>query len=257
MANIWIARPHYYFTSPLIRRLIKYEERLNAELYKKIQSDKSFVGVFRPVRLFLIYEQLFCMSIQTNGVLRYGQSAYTPSLLADVLDGNFQSSEVEQAMVALEDIGLIHIDEKMTIILTCFTEEIPTTAGSLSAAAADEQVLPEEKEKEQSNFSPYVQLLIKGGYLFEDDSKNRKKSKIQDFEAYFVDIQKKNPKLTDKDLYDMVLLFLKDIKESKTRVESITSKIAYFSKSMEKAISDRNQADIKKSVDSMDYDWPV
>ncbi len=253
MSKIWIARTHFYFQNPLIKRLIKCEERLNAELYKKIQVDKTYVGVFRPVRLFLIYEQLFCMSIQTNGVLRYGQSAYTPALLADVLDGNFNSEEVEQAIVALEDIGLIKIDDARSIILTCFTPDIPTTADSLAV----ENPLPTAEEQEKSNYSPCVQLLIKEGYIFEDDAKNRKKSKIQDFECYFDDLKKKNPKLTDKDLHDMVLLFLKDIKESKTKVDSITSKIAYFSKSMEKAIKEKNQSEIKKSVDQLDYAWPI
>lgn len=257
MSKIWIARPHYYFTSPPIRRLIKYEERLNAELYKKIQSDKSYVGVFRPIRLFVIYEQLLCMSIQTNGILRYGQTAYTPFLLADVLDGNFDSKEIEQAIKALEDISLLKIDESGSIILTCFTQEIPTTADSL---AVNNPLPPDEnkkEEKEKPAHSPCVQLLIKEGYLNEDDRMNVKKSKIQDFENYITFIRNKNSKLTIRDLYEMVSLFLKDLKDSGKKPDSITSRLAYFSKSMEKAIKDRNQNEVKKSVDEIDFKWNI
>ncbi len=257
MSKIWIARPHYYFTSPLIRRLIKYEERLNADLYKKIQSDKSFVGVYRPIRLFVIYEQLLCMSIQTNGVLRYGQSAYTPFLLADVLDGNFETQEIEQAIKALEDIGLLKIDESGSIILTCFKDDIPTTADSLAVDNPLPLSPKENKQEEKPAHSPCVQLLIKEGYLFEDDSKNVKKSKIQDFENYLTFIKNKNSKLTVRDIYEMVLLFLKDLKDSGKKPESITSRLAYFTKSMEKAIKDKNQNEVKKSVDEIDYKWNI
>lgn len=257
MSKIWIARPYYYFMNPLIRRLIKYEERLNAELYKKIQSDKSYVGVFRPIRLFVIYEQLLCMSIQTNGILRYGQTAYTPFLLADVLDGNFDSKEIEQAIKALEDISLLKIDESGSIILTCFTQEIPTTADSL-AVDNPLPLSPEgKKQEEKPTHSPCVQLLIKEGYIFDDDSKNVKKSKIQDFENYLTFIKNKNAKLTIRDLYEMVLLFLKDLKDSGKKPDSITSRLAYFTKSMEKAIKDRNQSEVKKSVDEIDFKWNI
>lgn len=241
--------------NPLIRRLIKYEERLNAELFKKMQSDKSFVGVFRPVRLFVIYEQLLCMSIQTNGILRYGQSAYTPTLLSDVLDGNFDPEEIEQAIQALEDIGLIKIDESRSIILTCFSQDIPTTTDSLSV----DNPLPEEKNQEtkedKPQCSPCVQLLIREGYLFEDDSKNKKKSKISDFENYIANLQNKNSKLTPKELYQMIQLFLKDMKDSGTGPNAITSKIAYFMKSIEKSLKDKNQSEVKNAVASIDYDW--
>lgn len=254
MANkIWISRPHYYFTNPLIRRLIKTEERLNSELYKKIQADKTFVGVFRPIRLFLIYEQLLCMGIQTDGVLRYGgKSAYTPSLLADVLDGYFDSDEVDRAVKELVAIGLLKIEEDGAIILTCFEESIPTVGDAALAEDAN------STDESLSSYSTFVRQLIKKGYVDADDRKNKKGSKIQDFENFFIVFKKSHPKFDDKSIMGLVENFLENVLKKEGGVSSIDkSRLRYLDQSLNKAIKDINSANLKKTVDELDYSWEV
>lgn len=251
-SKIWIPRPHYYFTNPLIRRLIKTEERLNTELYKKIQADKTFVGVFRPVRLFLIYEQLLCMAIQSDGVLRYGSAPYTAYILADVLDGDFNSEEIDQAVQVLVNIGLLRIEEDRSIILTCFEEDFPTSGDAALAEDAN------SNDENLSTCSPFIRRLIKKGYIDADDRKNKKGSKIQDFENFFIAFKKSHPKFDEKSIMGLVENFMTNVSKKEGGVQSVDkSRLKYFSLAMENAIKDINNANLKKSVDELDYQWPI
>lgn len=251
--KIWIPRTHYYFTSPLIRRLIKTEERLNSEIIKKAVSEKM---CYKPIRLFLIYEQLYCMAIKSDGVLRYGVTFYTPYLLADVLDGNFTTEEVEVAINELVNIGLIVIDENHSIILTDFKDEIPDKGDALLAESESKEVTT-TATSENPPFSSLVGLLIEGEFISKNDRLNKKGSKIEDFENFFINLKKSNPSLSEDEIKKIILSVLDAWKNRDSNLDPIKSTFAYFSKSFNQALKVKATKKLEKTVDELDYTWEV
>lgn len=222
---IWIQRPYYYMTQPHIKTLIKVENELN------IQKMKEFIARYReeqkcyfykPARLFLMYEQMLYLSIPTHGVLRYSDKCvYTAKLLSYALDGEFDESEVEEALEIFEkQIHLISKDDKGVIYLTYFDSSVPGIGRALV-----EELEAKESSSEDGNI--FTSMLVKLGYLKKNDSQ------VELFDDYFESRIKELPITTEK-IKEIIAIFVKrDVPKLKQKPKD---KFAVFKTSFENAL---------------------
>lgn len=243
--SIWIPRPYYYFTLPQIRMLWKKEFSLNKTRMKKFMSDydndPKSTSVYKPSRLFFIYEQMLCLSIPTKGKLRYTNKVpYTPYLLANVLEGDFESEEIDEAIQIFEkELFLITIESDLTISMNLFDDSFP---GKKAEKNND--------ETEEDDFNRFTEKVISTGYIAKDNKE------IQTFNEFF---KKIIPTLDDLSTAEIMQIIFNINKDSKKSKATIKSEFKYFESSFRKAIEDlrekKKQASFAENCDLEKKEW--
>lgn len=242
--SIWIPRPYYYFTLPQIRMLWKKELSLNKARIKKFMADydrnPKLTSVYKPSRLFFIYEQMLCLSIPTKGKLRYtNQVPYTPYLLANVLEGDFESDDIEEAIQIFEkELFLITIESDLTITMNLFDDSFPGKKSEKNNDDADEEN------------NRFTEKVISTGYIAKDSKE------IQKFNEFFNKVIPTLDDLTTKEIMQIIFNINKDSKNSKATIQD---KFKYFEKSFRKAIEtlreNKKQASFAENCDLEKKEW--
>lgn len=247
--SIWVTRPYYYFTIPQIRMLWKKEIKLNKERMQKFldayNKDPKSAGVYKPSRLFFIYEQMLCLSIPTKGKLRYtNKAAYTPYLLANVLDGDFEEEEIEEAITIFSrDLLLITIEEDHTITMNLFDDTFPGKGTALNAS--------DEQDNDSSDVDRCINKLIEHNYITSDHKE------YSLFKEFFDKVLPTFDDLSISEVLEVIAIFAtSDVKKAKT---TIKSPFKYFEPAFRKAIEDlrtkKKQASFSEDCQSTKKDW--
>lgn len=248
---IWIKRPYYYFTLPQIRMLVKKEAQIDSSRLIKwmddYRKDPKLAGQYKPSRLFYIYEQMLTLSIPTKGRLRYTDKIrYTPYLLSNVLEGNFEDTEIDEVITLFANtLYLISIEQDGTIVMNLFneffdgfTEEITTSTN-------------ESTNDDNNDVERCINKLIEHNYITSD---HKEKSL---FEEFFSKVLPTFNDLSISEVLEVIAIFAtSDVKKAKG---SIKSPFKYFESAFRKAIEDlraqKKQASFIESCETTKKDW--
>ena len=248
---IWIQRPYFYFTLPQIRMLCKKEAKIDSERWLKwmetYRKDPKLAGQFKPSRLFYIYEQMLTLSIPTKGRLKYNEKVYyTPALLAGVLEGDFTSEDIEEAITILEKyLFLITIEDDKTIVINLFNDFF----SGFSGETTNDDIRKDDSL--DAAVEKCINKLIEHNYITSDHKE------LSDFKKFFKEVLPMLKDLSLPEIEQIIGTFATSgVKKAKRPIDE---KFKYFEPSFRDAINryrtEKKKKEFAEACESTKKDW--
>lgn len=246
--RVWLPLPYFYFSKPGIKIILR-------------EKNGS--------RLFLLYMQLLCLSIQNEGRVIYSPScpSFSPYTLAISLEGNFSSQEITELLPILKDRALIDYPDPVNpnefminITVLDFDTDFPLLKDAIAAereARLEEAKDDESKKKTVSKIHhQFTQQLIDSNFITNQDRS------LPEYDAFFANMAEKFEKTIGLERMKEAVDEIQN--RYATSASKITAKSKWFFKCYENLLSDwrqqqvfsgsKSNASTQKKSEEKDYD---
>ncbi len=234
MPKTWIERPQFYFDDLQINALVEWEPDADIEPGYRLTGRE----------IFCLYEQLLCLSIKTDGVIK----GSTPTLLAYWLRGHYSRDEVEASIEILKEFNLISINDQMHIQMLKFNEYFGLLSGSGPVKTTKPgSTGPAEQVKQvvDPNHHEWTNRLIELGYLAKC-----KDETVTEFDDYFNNFDE--PELTSEQIKTILALFMSSVKKAfdTNPKMKIRDRLKYFIEAFTSAIKKVKDAKAQRAFET-------